>query len=446
MSELFVLLIFTLINAFFAMSEIAIVQSSKPLLRQMAKNGSKRAEIALELAENTGRALSTVQVGITLVGILAGAYGGATIAEKITPILASLPLIGQWAEQIALFVVVVLITYLSVVIGELVPKQYALAHPERMALISAYPMTLASKIGGPIVWIFNKSAKLILAVFGVTHTDKGSVTHDEVQAVLSEGAESGAIDPAEYQMLRRIIALDDREVKTIMTPRMDVMTIDVTDDLATIRRKINESGHSRFPVVENSLDNVKGLVVARELLEAALNNAEEFNVLNVMKEVQDLSDNTPCHKVLELFKNDPINFAMVIDEYGTVEGIVTASDILEAIVGSVASNYEDNQHNIVQRDDGSWLVDGMTVTDEIVLTLGIEGLDHEDIYTTLSGYVLHEMGKTPEVGESFEALGHKFEIMDLDGKRIDKVLITKIEPETAESPAATAATEETTQE
>lgn len=427
MSELFVLLIFTLINAFFAMSEIAIVQSSKPLLRQMAKNGSKNAEIALAMTENTGRALSTVQVGITLVGILAGAYGGATIAENITPYIIGIPLIGHWAAQISLFLVVVLITYLSVVIGELVPKQYALAHPERIALVAAYPMNIASKIGAPIVWIFNISADILLAIFGVSKSDRGNVTEAEVHAVLSEGAESGAIEASEYQIMRRVIALGDREVKTIMTPRVEIVTIDITDDVSTIRKKINESGHSRFPVVENSLDNLLGIVVAKEILEHALCD-EEFNLSSMIKEALHLSENAPCEKALELFKNHPINFAIVYDEYGTVEGIVTSSDLLEAIVGSVASNYEDNQHNIVQREDGSWLVDGTTVTDEIVLTIGIEDLDDEDMYNTLAGFILHEMGTVPNVGDHFEQHGYRFEVIDLDGRRIDKVLITKIEP------------------
>ena len=435
MSEFVILFIFILINAFFAMSEIAIVQSSKPLLKQMARNGSKRAQAALDLIDDTGRALSTVQVGITLVGILAGAYGGATIAENITPFFAAIPFIDQWAGQIAFFIVVVLITYLSVVIGELVPKQYALAHPEKLALFASYPMLLASKIGGPIVWIFNKSADLLLKLLGVEKNDRGNVTQDEVHAILSEGAESGVIEPAEYDMMRRIIALDDREVKTIMTPRFDVVTIDITDDLEKIRKIIHQSGHSRYPIVENSLDNVIGLATAREILEAALED-RPFDLSSVILDLPHLSDNTPCHKVLELFKNDPVNFALVVDEYGTIEGIVTASDILEAIVGSVASNYEDNQHNIVQRDNGSWLVDGLTVTDEVVLTIGVEGLDDEDMYTTLAGFILHKMGKTPDIGESFEALGHKFEIMDLDGRRIDKVLITKIEQTSDETSQA----------
>jgi putative hemolysin len=437
MSELIVLLIFTLINAFFAMSEIAIVQSSKPLLRQMAKNGSKNAELALTMMEDTGRALSTVQVGITLVGILAGAYGGATIAENMTPYIAAMPLIGIWASQISLFLVVLLITYLSVVIGELVPKQYALAHPERMVLISAYPMHFAAKIGAPIVWILNISAYVLLTIIGVKKTDRSNVTEAEVHAVLSEGAESGAIEASEYQMMRRVIALGDREVKTIMTPRVEVVTIDITDDLTAIRKKINESGHSRFPVVEGSLDNLLGLVVAKEILEHALCE-EEFNLNSMIKDVLHLSDNAPCEKALELFKNHPINFAIVFDEYGTVEGIVTSSDVLEAIVGSVASNYEDNQHNMVQREDGSWLVDGTTVTDELVLTIGIEGLDDEDMYTTLAGFILHNMGVVPNVGDKFEALGYWFEVIDLDGRRIDKVLITKVAEATAETEATAA--------
>lgn len=427
MSELLVLFIFILINAFFAMSEIAIVQSSKPLLRQMGKMGNKRAARALALAENTGRSLSTIQVGITLVGILAGAYGGATIAASLTPVLQDIPVISQWAREISLFLVVVLITYLSVVIGELVPKQYALAHPEKLAIMAAYPMTIFSQIGKPIVLTLDTSANIVLKIIGIDKNIKANITEDEVKAVLFEGAESGALDQTEYEMLRRIIALDDREVKTIMTPRMDVVSLDINDDLLTIRQKINAYGHSRLPIIDGSLDNLKGVVTAREVLEAALDDAP-LDLHSLVREVPLLSDNVPCHKALELFKNFPVNLAVVIDEYGTVEGIVTASDVLEAIIGSVASNYEDNQPNIVQREDGqSWLVDGLTPVDEIILTLGIDEMDHDDSFTTIAGFVLHAMDKPPEVGDSVEAFDHVFEVVDLDGRRIDKIMISKKE-------------------
>lgn len=437
MSELLVLLIFTLINAFFAMSEIAVVQSSKPLLRQMAKSGNTRALLALTLSENTGQALSTVQVGITLVGILAGAYGGATIAEQLTPVFAGLPYVGHMASQISLFLVVLLITYMSVVIGELVPKQYALAHPERMAIFSAYPMMIASKIGKPVVWLLNASADLLLGIIGVEKNDKASVTHDEVEAVLYEGAESGVLEQTEYAMMRRIIALDDRQVKTIMTPRIDIVYLDINDDLATTRQKIIDGNHSLMPVVDGSLDNLRGVVTARHVLEHALANPDNFSLASVMKEAPLLSENAPCHKVLELFKNYPVNLVIVIDEYGTVEGIVTGADILEAIVGSVASNYENNEHTIVQREDGSWLVDGLTAVDEIVLTIGVEGMDDDDNFTTLAGYVLHELGENPKIGDKFTALGYDFEIVDMDGRRIDRVLIARVEEDTADTDSTT---------
>jgi len=448
MSELFVLVLFALINAFFAMSEIALVQSSKPLLKQMAKQGDKRAQLAFNLTENTGRSLSTVQIGMTLVGILAGAYGGATIADQLKPMIASVPFIGQWAGQIALFLVVMLITYLSVVIGELVPKQYALVHPERLALIAAYPMTIIASVGAPIVWILNNSAILILKIMGIDKDSKANMTEDEVQAVLFEGAETGVLEKNEYDMMRRIIALDDRQVKTIMTPRIDIVALDINDDLDTIRQKIHESGHSRFPVIDGNLDNLKGVVSAREVLEAAFSNPTAFNLTPVMKEAPLLSDNAACHKVLELFKNHPVNLAVIIDEYGTLEGIVTSSDLLEAIVGSVASNYEDNQHIIVEREDGSWLVDGLTAVDEVALTIGVDGINHDDNFTTVAGFILHEMGETPNVGDHFNALGYRFEVMDMDGRRIDKVLIEKLPEasEVVESPIESSVEKSTSEE
>lgn len=434
MSELIVLFIFILINAFFAMSEIAIVQSSKPLLKQMVKMGNKRAALALVLVEDTGRSLSTIQVGITLVGILAGAYGGSTIAAMLTPVLQEMPFIAQHAHSVSLFLVVLLITYLSVVIGELVPKQYALAHPEKLAIMAAYPMILFSQIGKPIVWTLNTSASILLKIIGIDGSLKGNITEDEVKAVLSEGAESGAIEQNEYEMLRRIIALGDREVKTIMTPSIDVVSLDVNDDILTIRQKIDACGHSRLPVIDGSLDNLKGVVTAREVLEAALQD-EVFDLNKMIREVPLLSDNVPCHKALELFKNFPVNLAVVIDEYGTVEGIVTASDVLEAIVGSVASNYEDNQPSIVQRADGtSWLVDGLTPVDEIVLTLGIDDMDKDDdSFTTVAGFVLSEMEKNPEVGDIVEAFDYLFEVVDMDGRRIDKIMISQKESQTDQS-------------
>lgn len=433
MSELLVLLFLILINAFFAMSEIALVQSSKPLLRQMAKQGNKRAALALEMAEDTGRSLSTIQVGITLIGILAGAYGGATIAGNLTPFIEAIPFINQWAHQIALFIAVLFITYLSVVIGELVPKQLALVRPEKLAITAAYPMTLVEKVSRPLVWLLDISAAVLLKILGVNVDEKVNITEDEVKAVLFEGAESGALDQNEYAMLRRIIALDDREVKTIMTPRIDIVSIDIDDDIDTIRRTICESGHSRFPVIDGSMDNLKGVVTAREVLEVALSKDKPFHLGDLLQPASLLSDNVTCHKALELFKNFPVKLAMVIDEYGTVEGIVTAADVLEAIVGSVVSNYEDSEPSIIARADGiSWLVDGLTPVDEIVLTLDIEGLDDNDTFTTLAGFVLHGMEKSPETGDTLDAYGYRFEIVDMDGRRIDKVLISK-QPDASET-------------
>ena len=432
MSEILVLIALMLLNAFFAMSEIAMVQSSKPLLKHMAKKGNKRAALALSMAEDTGRTLSTIQVGITLVGILAGAYGGANITDKFSTMLEDIPYIARFADQIALGCVVFLITYMSVVIGEIVPKQFALAHPEKLAVFAAYPLKLVANIGAPIVYVLNTSAQLCLRILNIKQDASSQVTEIELQAVLHEGAVSGVIDQGEYEMLRRIMALQDRDVKTIMTPRMEVSTIDLNHSDKEIIQTITEAKHSYYPVIKDSLDNVHGVIAARDLLQMVLDRPGaplRSLITQTMQEPPLLQDNTLCHKVVDMFKNHPVTLALVVDEYGNIVGVVTHADILEAIVGSVASNYEDNEHNIIQREDGSWLVNGTAAIEDLTLTIGIEDIDSMSDFTTLAGYIRSHYNRSPRPGQAFEAAGHRFEVIDMDGHLIDKVLITRLPSE-----------------
>ncbi|MBD9496053.1 HlyC/CorC family transporter [Ensifer sp. ENS07] len=424
MSEFFVIFVLLLINAFFALSEMAIVSASKPMLRQMAKQGNARAEVALRLAEDPGKFLSTVQVGITLVGTLAGAYGGATIAAKFAPLLDEVAWINPYGNTVALVLVVTLITFLSVVIGELIPKQLALKNSEALAMFVARPMHFLSRITAPVVYLFETAASLAMRLLGIRPDDPDHVTEEEVHAIMAEGVESGAIEKSEHEMLRRIIRLGDRNVKSIMTHRTEVSFIDVNDSLETVGRKIDQFGHSRYPVVDGPSGDVLGAVLAKEILNAPTSGP--FDVRRYIKEIHTLPETASCLKALEAFKSSSINMAMIVDEYGSTEGIITIADILEAIVGVLPSNYDDIEHALIrQREDGSYLVDGRTPIDEIHLTIGIEGIDADGNFETIAGFLVQQLRKTPEEGDVAIAHGYRFEVVDMDARRIDKILVSR---------------------
>lgn len=422
-TELLIIFVLLLLNAFFALSEMAIVSSSKPMLRQMAKQGKKRAEIALRLAEDPSKFLSTVQVGITLVGTLAGAYGGAEIADKLAPGFNEIGFIHPHGEIVAIVLVVACITYLSVVFGELIPKQLALSNPEKLALTVAQPMAWLSVLCTPLVALLEFSGNGFFRLLGINPAS-GEVTEAELKAVLHEGAASGIIEKAEHDMFHRIIRLGDRDVKSIMTHRADVVFIDLRDSLEIIRKKVQESGHSRYPVIEGDPTNVIGLIEVKELLNEALSGSSDLHVSEHMVRIPFLPEKTRCLAALEVFKNSSADIAVIVDEYGVAAGIITAADLLEAIVGMMPSNYdEEDELIIVQRDDGSWLVDGSTPIDEIHLVIGIEEIDVNADYDTIAGFMLCTMRRTPEVGAYFDQFGYRFEIVDMDGHRIDKILI-----------------------
>lgn len=427
LTEIVIIFVLLLINAYFAMSEIAIVSASKPMLKHLAKQGSKNAEIALVLSENPGRFLSTVQVGITLVGILAGAYGGATIAEKIAPGFNDISWINPHGETVAVALIVSCLTYFSVVIGELIPKRFALEHAEKIALMVARPMRFLSKMTHPLVLLLEVTANFLMKILGISGKGDDSVSEEEFRAILSDGAESGVIEKSEHEMLQRVIRLDDRDVKSIMTHRTEVVFIDMHDSIEEIRKKVHQAGHSRYPVIDDNPDELKGIVQAKDLLDDALNNA---NILDIMKHVKDvmvLPESASCLQALESFKRHHINLIVIVDEYGSTQGIVTSSDILEAIVGILPSNYDhDDQLKIVERQDGSWLVDGRTPIEEIHLSIGLSEISADEDFDTIAGFFLETLRKTPKEGARIEAFGYAFEIVDMDGHRIDKVLISKI--------------------
>ncbi len=425
-TEILIIFLLLLLNGFFAMSEIAVVSCSKPLLRQMAKKGNTRAVRALALAEDPGRFLSTVQVGITLVGILAGAYGGATLAEKLTPTFNDIAFINPHGETVAVILIVSLITYFSVVIGELVPKQFALTRPEKIAMRVAYPMWLLSKACTPVVWALEMSAILLFKVLGLKQSSENQVTEAEVKAILHEGVASGAIEQSEHEMLQRVIRLGDRDVKSIMTHRTDFIAIDLNDNLDVIRQKVHDAGHSRYPVTDGDSNIVVGIIHAKELLHGAL-SSPNLNLRDYVRDVQAVHDSVSCLDVMEMFKKFDMHLALVVDEYGSTEGIVTAADILEAIIGIMPSNYdEDDQALIIKRADGSWLVDGLTSIDEIHLSIGLEEISSEEDFETIAGFLLHALERLPQEGDVLERHNHRFEVVDMDGRRVDKIIIKKL--------------------
>ncbi len=426
LTEVLIIFVLLLINAYFALSEIAIVSASKPMLKHMSKQGDKRADVALDLAENPGRFLSTVQVGITTVGIFAGVYGGATIAEKLAPRFDAYDYINPHGETVALVIIVTCITYFSVVIGELIPKRFALGHPEKIAAKVARPMKFVAWMTHPIVLLLEVSANVIMKVLGILAVVDDKVSDEEFRAILSEGAETGVIEKSEHEMLQRVIRLDDRDVKSIMTHRTETVFIDINDTIEDIRRKVHETGHSRYPVIDGNPDELKGIVQSKDLLDSALNHGE----LDVMKHVRDmmiLPESASCLQALESFKKHHINLIVVVDEYGSTQGIVTSSDILEAIIGVIPSNYDkDDQLKIIQRADGSWLVDGRTPIEEIHISIGLNQISADEDFDTIAGFILEHLRKSPKVGAHFEEFGYSFEIVDMDGHRIDKVMITQL--------------------
>jgi putative hemolysin len=423
--EILVIAFLLLLNGFFALAEIAIVSASKPLLQDYAKQGKRSAIVALGLKENPGRFLSTVQVGITLVGIVAGAYGGASIAQKLTEPFNAIPLINPYGETAAVILIVTCITYFSVVIGELVPKQIALNNAEKFAMHVARPMYILAALCTPIVVILEMSAKILMKLMGVKIEDQG-VTEKEIKAVIAEGVSSGAIDDDEEDLMRRIIRLGDRTVKSIMTHRTDVQFIDIDDTINDVRQKINEAGHSRYPVIDKDTTKILGVVKTKEMMANGASDAD-FRVKDYLRDITVMNENTPCFEALDKFRTQRTHMAAVLDEYGTFEGIFTTSDLLEAIVGVIPSNYDqDDAPHIIQRQDSSWLVDGLTPIDEIHVAIGLDEIITGETYQTIAGFMLAQLKTSPKPGGELQHGQYKFEIMDMDRHRIDKVLITRV--------------------
>lgn len=420
--DILVIFLLIILNGVFAMSELAIVSARKARLKALAEEGHRGAEVALDLAESPGRFLSTIQIGITLIGILAGAFSGATLAEALGIYLNSFPSIAPAGEPVAIGIVVISITYASLIVGELVPKQLALRNAERIAAAIARPMALLAKVGIPLVYFLELSTAAVLRLLGQHRVPEQTVTEEEVKEVIAEGVTSGVLKPVEQEMISGVMRLADWRVQAIMTPRREIVWIDLEDSAEDIRHKLRENNYSRFPVARGGLDEFLGIVQAKDLLNRVL-DGKPLDIKGALCQPLVAYNHMLALRVLEMIKQSPIHMAIVVDEHGALEGLVTATDILKAIVGSLAEPGASAEPEIVQREDGSWLMDSNLPVEIVEDFLGLKEIPEERDFHTLAGFMLSRFERIPAAGDHFEWEGFRFEVVDMDGQRIDKVLV-----------------------
>lgn len=430
--DLGIILLLIVLNGIFAMSEIAVVSSRKARLQRMAEDGSQGAAAALKLHSEPSRFLSTIQVGITSIGILSGAVGEAALADPLTQWLSQFPLLGESARVIALSLTVVLLTYMSVVVGELVPKQLALLGPEGIASLVARPMGWLSRLTAPLVWLFSASSGAILRLFGARRSDEPPVTDDEIKVLMGQGAEAGVFHESEQEIVSNVLRLDEQRVAAIMTPRKDMYLVDLAESEAEVRRQVAECPYARVVVCQDGLDRVLGILQRGDLLKPVLENAP-FNVRKALRPPVYVPESVTTTHLLESLRRNRAQFALVIDEYGEVQGLVTLNDVLAAIVGDMPSQDDDGEQDVVEREDGSYLMDGGLSIERLKSVLEVkEELpgEEENAFHTLGGLVMHQLGRVPVEADHFHLAGWRFEVVDMDKNRVDKVLLSLGEPET----------------
>ncbi|MCO6393055.1 DUF21 domain-containing protein [Aliihoeflea aestuarii] len=418
--EIAIVVVLICVNGVLAMSELAVVSSRPARLRAMMDDGVSGSSSALKLAGDPGRFLSTVQIGITMVGILSGAFSGATLGLRLSEWLLTIGVPARAASPLGVGVVVAVITYGSLIIGELVPKQIALKNPERVAVRIAPTMKMLSRIAAPLVWLLDISGKTVLRLLGQDQEDGQKVTDEEINALIAEAESSGVIETDERRMIAGVMRLADRSVRAIMTQRLDVDWLDVDADAETTRRKLTDAQHSHLPTAEGGMDGMIGIVRARDVLGRVL-TGEEIDLRALVRTVPIVHDYTDALDVLATLRQADIPMALVHDEYGNFEGLVTPTDILGAIAGVFRFDDEEEEPMAVSRADGSWLLAGSMAADDMADQLSIK-LPARRTYETVAGFVLSQLNHLPETGETVEALGWRFEVVDLDGRRIDKVL------------------------
>lgn len=422
--EILLIFLLTVFNGVFAMSEIAMVSARKARLQQWAEEGNRKARLALDVSKSPEKFLSTVQVGITLVGVLAGAFGGATIAQDLATVIGRTPLLAPFAETIAVGMVVVVITYVSLILGELVPKRIALNSPERIATFMVKPMNVLSRITSPVVWLLGASTNALLWCFRFRQTSEPTITEEEVRILIRQGTDAGVFERDERDIVDRVFRLGDRRVSAIMTPRTNLVVLYTSDPVQVLQAKVAESGHSLFPLCEDALDNVLGVVRTQEILGQTL-AGQSLDLKAVVRQPLFLPESVQSLKLLEEFRKTGNDTALLIDEYGGLQGLITATDILKALVGE-ASDIDVPKAR--RRADGSWLVDGALPLDELKDTLRLPRLPNEESrsFETAGGFVMALLGRIPAEGDAISWNRYRFEILDMDGLRVDKILVMQL--------------------
>ena len=437
-----VVLLLVVLNGLFSMTELAVVSSRKSRLQSRAERGDRGARAALRLAEEPTHFLSAVQVGITLIGILAGAYGQAAIGGELNRILeTAVPAVAPWSEIVSTAVVVVFITYVSVIVGELVPKRLALIFPEAIASKMAAPISTVAIVLKPFVVVLTVSTSAILKVMGVKDRDGSDVTQEEVETMIAEGTASGLIEPEEQEMIEEILRLGDRPIRVAMTPRHEVFWIALDDSEEQLRQEIRTCPYSRIVVArENDVDNPLGVVHKKDLLDSLLDHGE-FNVERLVQTPAFIPQSTSVLKALGIMKASRVHMAFLVDEYGAFEGVVTATDLLEMIAGDFDEGHDEEEAYIRQREDGSWLVDGQTDLDELCDVLG-EDFGEAEGFHTVAGLVLHQLSRVPDEGEVLQLGRFEVEVIDMDDRRIDKLLFRQVVKREDEASAVAAHNED----
>ncbi len=422
--EICVIILLIIINGYLAMAEMAIISARKVRLQQMAEDGKKNARTAIELKEKPSHFLSTIQFGVTLIGIVTGVVGGATIAEELALLLGRIPWLQSSSHTISAIIVVILITFFTLIFGELAPKQIALHNKEKIAIRVAPFMKFLSKVASPFVHFLSRCSSLVLKILKIKPSTEPDVTEEDIKTMLAQGTEDGVFEPIEEEMVQQVFRLGDRNVDEIMTPRLEVIFLDYNETEKEILKKMTESGFSRFPLVDESMDSVQGIVRAKDLLIQKMKTGH-LDLKSAKQPALFVPDSTSVIKLLEDFREKRLHMAFVLDEYGSVQGIVTPTDIMEAIVGDLPEIQESYEPEIIQREDGSWLLDGMVSVDELKELFNLKKLpQEEEDYQTLGGMVMTLLCRIPISGDSFDIGDLHFEVVDMDEHRVDKVLVT----------------------
>ena len=423
--ELIIIFALVLLNGIFAMSELSLVSSRKFKLENAKKKGSAGAKKALELSENPARFLSTVQIGITLIGIVLGFYSGDALTNDFAAMISKIDILAPYAQKIAGPAIVVFITYLSIVFGELFPKQLGMTFPEKIAILIARPMNVLSKITSPFVWLLSTSNSLLSKIFGIKKDTDSKVSEEEIKSIIKESAEGGEIQDIEQNIVERVFELGDTKASHLHTHRNQIVHFDINDSREEIIAKVNSEAHSAYPVTQNNnLDNLKGIILLKDLF--TLINSDDFNLETYLKEPVYVTENTSAYRILENFREKKMHYGIVVDEYGTMQGMITMDDVMDALVGDMTEVHHD-EFQIIESGENMWLVDGQFPLKSFAREIGAD-IDEELIQNiqTVAGFIINKNNELPNEGDTIKIDNFEYKIVDKDGQRIDKILVTKI--------------------